>query len=176
MAKDAPTPKRKDAEALNKVNAITSPATKASKARDRNDLKAKRLAARQAYMRGEESALPARDKGEVRRFVRNYIDSRRTIGEYFLPIMVFVLLLMMFGGSKNKHVTVIAAIGLLVMYVVMGGILFSAIFISRRIRKEVAARFPGESTKGLGLYGFLRSTQMRRMRAPAPQVKRGDEI
>jgi len=71
MAKDAPTPKRKDAEALNKVNAITSPATKATKVRDRNELKAKRMAARAAYMRGDENALPARDKGPVRRYVRN---------------------------------------------------------------------------------------------------------
>jgi hypothetical protein len=48
--------------------------------------------------------------------------------------------------------------------------------MSRKIRKEVATRYPGESTKGLGMYGWLRSTQMRRMRAPAPQVQRGEKI
>ncbi|MEN9736202.1 MAG: hypothetical protein RL129_912, partial [Actinomycetota bacterium] len=46
----------------------------------------------------------------------------------------------------------------------------------RRIRKLVNQKFPGASTKGLGMYGWLRSTQMRRLRAPAPQVKRGDSI
>ena len=170
MAKDAPTPKRKDKEALNKVNAITAPATKASKVRDRSELKSKRLAAREAYMRGEESALPIRDKGPVRRYVRNYVDSRRNVGEYFLPAVATVLVL---SVVHNKFISLIA---ILFMYVAMLYTVLSGIFMTRRIRKAVNARFPGESTKGLGMYGWLRSTQMRRMRAPAPQVKRGDAI
>jgi len=170
MAKDAPTPKRKDKEALNKVNAITTPATKATKVRDRADLKAKRLAAREAYMRGEESALPARDKGPVRRYVRNYVDSRRNVGEYFLPAVATVLVL---SVVHNKFVSLIA---ILFMYVAMLYTVLSGFFMTRRIRKAVSERFPGEPTKGLGMYGWLRSTQMRRMRAPAPQVKRGEQI
>jgi Protein of unknown function (DUF3043) len=46
--------------------------------------------------------------------------------------------------------------------------------MSRRIKKLVSEKFPNEPLKGIGMYGWLRSTQMRRMRAPAPQVKRGD--
>ncbi len=167
MAKDAPTPKRKDSEALNKINAITSPATKATKSRDRTEMKAKRLAARAAYMRGEESALPARDRGAVRRFVRDYVDSRRNIGEYFLPAVFTVLVLTV---VHNKFISLIA---ILFMYVAMLYTVLSGVIMTRRIRKVVAAKFPDEPTKGLGMYGWLRSTQMRRMRAPAPQVKRG---
>ena len=170
MAKDAPTPKRKDSEALNKVNAITSPATKATKSRDRTELKAKRLAARAAYMRGEESALPIRDRGPVRRFVRDYVDSRRNVGEYFLPAVFTVLVL---SVVHNKFISLIA---ILFMYVAMLYTVLSGVFMTRRIRKVVAAKFPDEPTKGLGMYGWLRSTQMRRMRAPAPQVKRGDAV
>ena len=62
------------------------------------------------------------------------------------------------------------------MYVAMLYTVLSGFFMTRAIRKAVTAKFPGESTKGLGMYGWLRSTQMRRMRAPAPQVKRGDLI
>jgi len=170
MAKDAPTPKRKDSEALNKVNAITSPATKATKSRDRTEMKAKRLAARSAYMRGEESALPIRDRGAVRRFVRDYVDSRRNVGEYFLPAVFTVLVL---SVIHNKFISLIA---ILFMYVAMLYTVLSGVFMTRRIRKVVAAKFPDEPTKGLGMYGWLRSTQMRRMRAPAPQVKRGDAV
>lgn len=170
MAKDAPTPKRKDSEALNKVNAITSPATKATKSRDRTEMKAKRLAARAAYMRGEESALPIRDRGAVRRFVRDYVDSRRNVGEYFLPAVFIVLVL---SVVHNKFISLIA---ILFMYVAMLYTVLSGVFMTRRIRKVVAAKFPDEPTKGLGMYGWLRSTQMRRMRAPAPQVKRGDAV
>jgi len=170
MTKDAPTPKRKDKEALNKVNAITSPATKATKVRDRAEMKAKRLAARAAYMRGDENALPVRDKGPVRRFVRNYVDSRRNVGEYFLPAVATVLVLTI---VHNKFVSVLA---ILFMYAAMLYTVLSGFLMTRKIRKVVNERFPGESTKGLGMYGWLRSTQMRRMRAPAPQVQRGDTI
>jgi hypothetical protein len=62
------------------------------------------------------------------------------------------------------------------MYAAMLYTVISGIFITRKIKKLVETRFPGESTKGLGMYGWLRSTQMRKMRAPAPRVKRGDVI
>jgi hypothetical protein len=48
--------------------------------------------------------------------------------------------------------------------------------VTKNIKKQVAERFPEESTKGLGMYGWLRSTQMRRLRAPAPQKKLGDIV
>jgi len=60
-----------------------------------------------------------------------------------------------------------------------GVLLFSIVdgfFLSRKIKSEVVLRFPNVSTKGLGLYGWLRSTQMRRMRAPKPQNKPGDKV
>ena len=170
MTKNAPTPKRKDAEKANKVNSISAPQTKATKGRDKAATKARRLEQRAAFMRGEESALPMRDKGPVKRFIRNYIDSRRNVGEFFLPVVASVLVL---SVIHNKFVSQIA---ILLMYAAMLYTVVSGFFMSRKIRKEVAARFPGESTKGLGMYGWLRSTQMRRMRAPAPQVQRGEKI
>ena len=170
MTKNAPTPKRKDAEKANKVNSISAPQAKATKGRDKAAIKARRLEQRAAFMRGEESALPFRDKGPVKRFVRNYIDSRRNVGEFFLPVVASVLVL---SVIHNKFVSLIA---ILLMYTAMLYTVVSGFFMSRKIRKEVAARFPGESTKGLGMYGWLRSTQMRRMRAPAPQVQRGEKI
>ena len=170
MTKNAPTPKRKDAEKANKVNSISAPQTKATKGRDKAATKARRLEQRAAFMRGEESALPSRDKGPVKRFVRNYIDSRRNVGEFFLPVVASVLVLSLI---HNKFVSLLA---ILLMYAAMLYTVVSGFFMSRKIRKEVAARFPGESTKGLGMYGWLRSTQMRRMRAPAPQVQRGEKI
>ena len=62
------------------------------------------------------------------------------------------------------------------MYSVLIVSIFDGFFLSRKIKAEVTQRFPEKSTKGLGLYGWLRSTQMRRMRAPKPQVKAGDKV
>jgi hypothetical protein len=62
------------------------------------------------------------------------------------------------------------------MYSVLLISVLDGIRLNRKIRKLVQAKFPGTSTKGLGMYGWLRSTQMRRMRTPKPQVKAGDKV
>lgn len=164
------TPKRKVSEQKVKVNAITAPKSKADKNADRAALRSARANARAAFMRGEEYALPARDKGPVRRYVRDYVDSQRTIGEFFLPTIILVLILTVI---PNRNVQLFAII---FMYSVMIYAIIAGLFFTRKIKKLVQARFPEASTKGLGMYGWLRSTQMRRLRAPAPQVKRGDKI
>ena len=164
------TPKRKDAVAATKVNSITSPVTKADRSKNRETLRAARAEARAAYMRGDQNALPARDRGPVKKFVRDYIDSRRSLGEYFLPLMVIVLVLTLVPSAEIRFVAIIFMYGAMLYSVVYG------FFVTKNIKKLVAERFPDESTKGLGMYGWLRSTQMRRLRAPAPQKKLGEQV
>jgi hypothetical protein len=62
------------------------------------------------------------------------------------------------------------------MYSVLIVSVLDGIILTRKIRKAVSARFPDTPVKGLGMYGWLRSTQMRRMRTPKPQVKAGEKI
>jgi hypothetical protein len=62
------------------------------------------------------------------------------------------------------------------MYTVLLASVVDGILLSRKIKREVTARFPSESLKGIGMYGWLRSTQMRRMRAPKPGVSAGDKV
>jgi len=164
------TPKRKDAVAATKVNSITSPVTKADRSKSRESLKAARAEARAAYMRGDQNALPARDRGPVKKFVRDYIDSRRSLGEYFLPLMVIVLVLTLVPSAEIRFLAIIFMYGAMLYSVVYG------FFVTKKIKQLVGERFPEESTKGLGMYGWLRSTQMRRLRAPAPQKKLGEQV
>lgn len=178
--KGRPTPKR--SEATQKRQTLAPIKGKENKKRAREEAKAARIAARAAYMRGDESALPLRDRGPVKRYVRDFIDSRRSIGEYFLPIIFVVLLLTMIPtktttnaeGLPQVPMTQVISIG--IMYTVLLISILDGIRLNRKIKKLVLAKFPDASTKGLGMYGFLRSTQMRRMRAPKPQVKAGDKI
>jgi len=164
-SKGRPTPKRKEAESKRKVSSLAPIVTKdqkrASKAQARED----RVAQRAAYLRGDEAALPARDRGPARRFVRNYVDSRRSTGEYFLPTIFVVLV---FTLIKNPIIQIGAIV---LMYAMLLVAVIDGIFLSRKIRKAVQEQFPGTETKGLGMYAWLRSTQMRRLRAPHPQVK-----
>lgn len=170
QGKGRPTPKRKDAESKRKVSTLAPIVTKDQKRASKALARQNRIAARAAYLRGDEAALPARDRGPARRYVRNFVDSRRSIGEYFLPIIFVVLVLTLFPIA----VVQVGAVAL--MYAVLVIAVIDGIFLSRKIRKAVAAKFPGTSTKGLGMYAWLRSTQMRRLRAPHPQVKVGDSI
>ena len=162
--KGRPTPSRKAAESKRKVSPLAPVVGKEAKKREKALARERRIAAREAYMRGDENALPLRDRGPVRRFVRDEVDARRSIGEFFMPIIFVVLL---FSVVPNMTVNVIAIV---LMYTVLLYAVVDGFFLSRKLRKQIAAKFPGESSKGLGMYGWLRSTQMRRLRAPKPSA------
>ena len=168
--KGRPTPKRRDAESARKVSSLAPARSKEEKARQKSATRAARIAQREAYLRGDENALPARDRGPVKRFIRNYVDSRRSIGEYFLPVIGVVLLVSLIP------IAAAAVIGVVLMYTVLFASVIDGFLLGRKIKREVAARFPDASTKGLAMYGWLRSTQMRRMRAPKPGVAVGDKF
>ena len=69
--KGRPTPKRKEAEQQRVSKRLAPAATKEAKKAQKLQARIARAAQRDAYMRGEESALPLRDRGQVRRFVRD---------------------------------------------------------------------------------------------------------
>jgi len=166
--KGRPTPKRKEAEAARKVSSLAPASTKAEKQRAKAAAKSARVAQRAAYMRGDESALPLRDKGPVKKYVRNYVDARRSIGEYFLPVIFIVLFLTLIPNP-------IFQIGsIAIMYTVLLVSVIDGFFLTRKLKREVSAKFPGAELKGIGMYGWLRSTQMRRMRTPKPAIKAGE--
>ena len=108
-SKGRPTPKRSESQV--KRGASLAPAkTREEKRAAKETNRMQRLAQRSAYMRGEESALPARDRGPVRKYVRNIVDSRISVGEFFLPFIFIVLLV-----SITRNQT-IAILSILAMY------------------------------------------------------------
>lgn len=178
--KGRPTPKRKDAE--RPQHRLAPVVTKEEKKRARAAAREARIATRQAFMRGDENALPARDKGPIRRFTRDFVDSRRSIGEFFLPIIFIVLILTLSSGSTKVDATgkaVIPFTQVLSIYI-MWGVLFLAIvdglILRRKLKAALAVKFPDAHFRGLAMYAWLRSTQMRRMRTPAPSVKAGAKL
>ena len=168
--KGRPTPKRKEAEAARKVSSLAPASTKAEKQRAKAAAKSARVAQRAAYMRGDENALPLRDKGPVKKYVRNYVDARRSIGEYFLPVIFIVLFLTLIPNP-------IFQIGsIAIMYTVLLVSVIDGFLLTRKLKSEVSVKFPGAELKGIGMYGWLRSTQMRRMRTPKPAIKAGESF
>ena len=121
---------------------------------------------------GDDKYLPTRDKGPVRRYVRDVVDSRRSVAEYFLPAALVSFLISSFG-ARNVTLGLVAS---LAFYGMLMLIVVDSIFLSRRLRSELAANFPGQSTRGVGFYAFTRSLMIRRMRFPKPQLKRGETV
>jgi hypothetical protein len=142
-SKGRPTPKRKEAESKRKVSSLAPIVTKDQKRASKALSKQDRIAQRAAYLRGDESALPLRDRGSARRFVRDYVDSRRSTGEYFLPTIFVVLVLTLFPVPAIQ----LGAIAL--MYAMLIIAIIDGVLLSKKIRKAVEAQFPGTATKGL---------------------------
>ncbi|GAA3995867.1 DUF3043 domain-containing protein [Streptomyces sp. NBC_01352] len=166
--KGRPTPKRSEAQSQRRSVAQTPTSRKEASKRQRDERRAQLEKQRQALAGGDERYLPARDKGPVRKFARDTIDSRFNIAEFFLPMAVVILVLSM------VQVGALQSIALLLWLVVIVLIVVDSALTGFRLKKRLAERFPDQNRRGAVAYALMRSLQMRRLRLPKPQVKRGE--
>ncbi|WP_181139702.1 DUF3043 domain-containing protein [Streptomyces sp. Ru71] len=166
--KGRPTPKRSEAQSQRRSVATTPTSRKEAAKRQREERRVALERQRQALASGDERYLPPRDKGPVRRFARDFIDSRFNIAEFFLPMAVVILVLSM------VRVGALQSIALLLWLVVIVLIVLDSIVTGFRLKKRLAERFPDDNKRGAVAYALMRSLQMRRLRLPKPQVKRGE--
>ncbi len=119
---------------------------------------------------GDPRHLPPRDQGPVRAFIREYLDSRRSISEFFL----YAALLLMIAMIVTLQYPTAAVIVIVAMYTLFGVIIIENIVMTRRLKREIIAKF-GENAmiRGTLMYAISRNTQIRRLRLPKPQVKVG---
>lgn len=122
-------------------------------------------------MAGEEDYLLPRDKGPVRRFVRDIVDSRRNVLGLFMPAALSLIFVML----ALPRVQLFISPAMLLMMLAM---VLDAVLLSRKVNRAVAAKFPDntESRWKLGLYAAGRASQIRRMRMPRPMVARGAKV
>ena len=172
--KGRPTPTRKEAEAARKQRVKPVLDRRSAARADRGATREQRIQQRQALLNGDERALPARDRGPARRFARDYVDSRRTVGELMLPSMVlFIPLSFGISAFKGSALGVYVTLAIyLYMIIMLGG----TAMVAHRVKTEAQRRFPSEDVRGVGLYGALRSVQLRRWRLPKPKVSVGEEL
>ncbi|MFD5540345.1 DUF3043 domain-containing protein [Streptomyces sp. NPDC127079] len=166
--KGRPTPKRSQAQSQRRSVANTPTTRKDAARRQRDERRTAMERQRQALATGDERYLPARDKGPVRKFARDWVDSRFNVAEFFLPLAVVILVMSVVNNTAIKN------IALLLWLVVIVLIVLDAAVSGLRLRKRLAERFPDQNKKGAVAYGLMRSLQMRRLRLPKPQVKRGE--
>lgn len=166
--KGRPTPKRRDAEAARRQSLKVPADPKAAKRAAKERTREARLKQREAMLAGVESALPARDQGPVKRYVRNWVDERRRFSEFFLPMVLVVLV---FTLIPHPPTQVFASY---VWYLLMLILIADILVLIFRLRRALASEFPNKADrKGAVFYGVMRSLQIRRLRIPAPQVGPG---
>ncbi len=135
--------------------------------------RAERAEATAGMKAGDERFLLPRDRGPERSLVRDLVDSRRTVGTFFFGGALLVLI-----GSQPV-MPLVVQIATNVMWVILAvGVVLDSVFIARKIKKTVRARFPKTDQRmgSLYLYGIMRGLTFRRMRIPKPKVRIGAKV
>jgi len=168
--KGRPTPKRSEAERRRRQPYSAPSDKKAASQQSRGRDRTARARKMEAARRGESWALPRKDQGPVRALARDYVDSRRSLSEFYMFGVVFLIVLLFIPGLRKSAVVDYAVLVMLLV------IVSESILVSGRVIRLAQQRFPGESTRGVRMYTAIRGTQFRRLRVPAPRVKPGDKI
>jgi Protein of unknown function (DUF3043) len=171
--KGRPTPKRTEAQGRRPGPPPPPPTTrKEAYKRMREQQAASRGNVRAAAARGDDSALPVRDRGPVRRLVRDVVDARRNAGSFFLVVAGLVLVGYFIPSTAVQSYTVF------VWFLFFLVIIADSVVLGRRIKRKVLERFPGQDHKMRGLvwYGVSRATMIRRWRYPKPDVALGAQV
>jgi Protein of unknown function (DUF3043) len=165
--KGRPTPTRREAEAAARARAKAALDPKASRKQQRQFQMEKSRTIRQGIKEGDERYLPARDRGPVKRFIRDYVDHRLCMAEFAMPLLLASLLLSASG---------VVAAGNGIMNATLLVVVLDSVLLRFRLRRELKRRFPDESHKRTTLYALMRSLQLRFMRLPKTQVKLGQAL
>ena len=171
--KGRPTRSRKEAVAARRTPLVPKD-RKEAKRRSKQKDRAAANREHQALLTGDEAHYPVQHRGADRRLVRDIVDSRHNVAEYFLP---FALIAMLFPFAMQLIDPVkFQLVSIVFLVVLWAGILVVVIdtfLLRRKIRKVLTERF-GVVPAGMVSYGLLRSTNIRPWRMPKPQIKHGE--
>lgn len=164
FGKGKPTPSRREAQAA-KAQPLVGRKDKAHRQAQRTQMNEARNRARIGMMQGDERYLGARDKGAQRRYVRDYVDARFSLGEFLIPAMVLFLVLTFIPGIQVFSVLIVWAFVLLAVV--------DAIVLGILLKRKLAQKFGAANVQsGFRWYAAMRAFQFRMLRMPKPQVKR----
>jgi Protein of unknown function (DUF3043) len=170
LGKGRPTPTRKEREAANKRPLVPNDRKEAARVQ-KEKARAARLKAQAGMAAGDERYLPVRDRGPQKRYIRNAIDARFSMGELLMPVMIIVIL------GTFALPPVLATYIFLVIYVFFFAAIIDAYIYGRILQKRLAERVGAANVeRGIKWYAAMRAFQFRRMRLPKPQVKRGAKV
>ena len=174
--KGRPTPKRREAEGKRRGPAPAPPRTQREAARlaranrpSRDERRRQADERRRRMAAGDERYLMPRDRGPVKAYIRDVVDSRPHIMGLFMPLAIVVVLsLLVPVPAAQQYLSLFSLVALTTMII-------EGIFLGASITRKARAKFPEENIGALatGWYAFTRASQLRRLRIPKPRVQRG---
>lgn len=174
--KGAPTRSRKEAEAA-RANPLVPKDRKLAKQIEKEKRSEAFAREQEALQTGDERYLPYRDKGRVRRFVRDWVDARWSASEFLLPTMLLVLIGTLAAGffaPNTSQTGVVSLIFIIALYGLFLVSIIEAVIVWFRLKKRIKTRYPNDDIpRGTWFYAYSRMLMARRWRSPKPQVKRG---
>jgi hypothetical protein len=179
-AKGRPTPKRREAENRRRGPAPAPPKTQREAARlakanrppkeEQREQRRREAARRRAGMeRGEDRYLPPRDRGPVRAYIRDVVDSRPHLIGLFMPLALVVVASVLVPVPAVQQYMSLFSLAMLMVMIAEG------VYLGLTTTSRARAKFPNEDINALGTgwYSFTRASQPRRLRMPKPRVQRG---
>ena len=130
-------------------------------------MQSQRERARVGMANGEEKFLPIRDRGPQKKFVRDYVDARFSVGELLIPLMFAVIILTFFPQPQVQAIGIVALWAFFIIAVA------DSVILGFLLKKKLAAKFGEDRVEKIRWYAAMRALQLRIMRLPKPQVKRG---
>ncbi len=160
------TPTRKEKEAARKQPLVSGDRVEARR-KARSQMQSQREKARAGMANGEEKYLPMRDRGAQKRYVRDYVDARFSVGELLIPLMFAVIILTFFPQPE------VQIIGIVALWAFFAVAIADVILLGLRVTSKLKSKFGADHIEKVRFYAGMRAMQLRMMRLPKPQVKRG---
>lgn len=158
--KSEPTRSRREAEEAKRAS--MRPKTK----------KEMRKAEREARYQRREAELAAIDKRPEQQLMRDYVDSKRHLLEFMLPVLLLAIVGTFFATAWPAVYFGIMAI----CYALIIGVIVELWLRWRGLKRLLIERYPRANRRGLFAAMMGRMSQFRRFRMPPPRVEVGDEI
>lgn len=165
--KGRPTPKRSQGVEARKRPLVSADRAEARK-HARESMQLERDKQRVGLANGVEKYLPLRDRGPQKRYVRDFVDARTSAGEFMLPVLVLIIILSLIPVPALEIATVV------LLWLFLAIAVIDILLLNRRLVRELNAKFGASKVEKVRFYSAMRVMQLRQMRLPKPQVKRGE--
>ena len=176
--KNAPTPKQSETVAQN-LRPLVPANRKASAKAARARLRKRENEQYEAMKNGDLAHMPKSEQLPWRVYIRDYVDARFNIGEFFVPFAIVIMICIFFTQNflSTKYIALYFALAI-VLYAYLFAAIIDVLIMWRKLKKELVKRY-GQAAVAKNarsaMYACSRAIQMRRWRLPKPSTpKRGN--